>query len=224
MGGSGVVRVRFAVVGASLSAAVVLVGCSSAITGAAVPESGGSGADASTAPTSKSSSGGSGKGSVQEWVDTFCAGSAPVFELSGEFFVAANKLPSKDYAALKSTMIGYFQQVAPELEDLGEELDALGAPSGSTTALHEEAVEYFRSTAGFVRKAMTGMAPLDPADPAFATKLNKVEGGKEANPGLAVKLANKLAADPAFKPAFTASSDCEAMNRVLTEYASVLKG
>ncbi|MEU4741117.1 hypothetical protein AB0G02_11735 [Actinosynnema sp. NPDC023658] len=121
---------------------------------------------------------------------------------------------AEDPAVQKAALLDYSDKAGKALSEAGQKLDDLGAPSADAQQLHDELVKFFTDSGKTLTEVNTELAKLDPADPEFAAKLERL-GGDQADPSKLQEQVKKLQADPKLGEAFKQAPECVKMSETL---------
>ncbi|MFI9008956.1 hypothetical protein ACIGNX_17200 [Actinosynnema sp. NPDC053489] len=191
--------------------AAVLVTAACGGGGAAYPSSSSSSTGSSATATSASATAGA---DPVKWTGTFCQGVGPTIEGVMSLLKTMFEGGAEDPAVQKAALLDYSAKAGKSLSEAGRELDDLGAPSAAGRELHDELVKFFTDTGGQLTEVNAELAKLDPADPEFAAKLERL-GGDQADPSKLQEQIKKLQDDPELGEAFKQAPECQAMAETL---------
>lgn len=149
-----------------------------------------------------------------KWTGTFCEGMEPTIEGVLALLKTMFEGGAENPALQKAALLDYSSKAGKALTEAGGKLDDLGAPSAESRQLHEELVEFFTSSGKTLTDVNAELAKLDPADPEFAAKLERL-GGDQADPSKLQEQIKKLQDDPKLGEAFKQAPECVKMAETL---------
>jgi hypothetical protein len=149
-----------------------------------------------------------------KWTGTFCEGMSPTIEGVLALLKTMFEGGAEDPALQKAALLDYSSKAGKALTEAGGKLDDLGAPSAESQALHDELVTFFTDSGKTLTEVNAELAKLDPADPEFAAKLERL-GGDQADPSKLQEQIKKLQDDPTLGEAFKQAPECVRMAETL---------
>jgi hypothetical protein len=149
-----------------------------------------------------------------KWTGTFCEGMSPTIEGVLALLKTMFEGGAEDPAVQKAALLDYSSKAGKALTEAGGKLDDLGAPSAESQALHDELVTFFTDSGKTLTEVNAELAKLDPADPEFAAKLERL-GGDQADPSKLQEQIKKLQDDPTLGEAFKQAPECVRMAETL---------
>ncbi|MGW4111618.1 hypothetical protein ACWEFJ_12125 [Actinosynnema sp. NPDC004786] len=175
---------------------------------------GSSSADSGSATTTTTTTTAAANADPVEWTGTFCEGVGPTIEGVMTLLKAMFEGGAEDPAVQKAALLDYSSKAGKSLTEAGEKLDDLGAPSAEAQELHDELVKFFSDSGRTLTEVNSELEALDPADPEFSTKLERL-GGDQADPSKLQEQIKKLQDDPELGEAFKQAPQCVAMAETL---------
>ncbi|WP_447005262.1 hypothetical protein ACRAKI_01560 [Saccharothrix isguenensis] len=145
-----------------------------------------------------------------KWTGTFCEGISPTIEGVMTLLKTMFEGGAEDPAVQKAALLDYSGKAGKSLSEAGEKLDDLGAPSADAQELHDELVTFFTDSGKTLNEVNAELEKLDPADPEFSAKLEKL-GGDQADPSKLQEQIKRLQEDPELAAAFKQAPECVAM-------------
>jgi hypothetical protein len=149
-----------------------------------------------------------------KWTGTFCEGMGPTIEGVMTLLKAMFEGGAEDPAVQKAALLDYSGKAGQSMSEAGEKLAALGAPSADAQELHDELVKFFTDSGKTANEVNAELTKLDPADPEFSAKLEKL-GGDQADPSKLQEQIKKLQEDPELAAAFKQAPECVALSETL---------
>jgi hypothetical protein len=183
------------VLAGALAGVLVTAAC-----GAGGSSSAGTGSTTSTTATTTAAA----TADPAEWTNTFCEGIGPTAEAVVDLYAGQFAEGGTDPTTVKTLLLDHSAKAGKSLTDAGERLEALGAPFPEARTLHGEVVAFFTDSGKELTEVNSELAKLDPADPEFTAKLERL-GSASADPSELQEQIKKLQdvaqLDEAFKQA-----------------------
>lgn len=148
------------------------------------------------------------------WAGTFCEGMGPTIEGVLSMLKTMFEGGAEDPAVQKAALLEYSSKAGKAMTEAGAKLEGLGVPTAESRELHDELVKFFTESGKTATEVNTELAALDPADPEFATKLERL-GGDQADPSKLQEQVKKLQDDPKLGEAFKQAPECVKMQETL---------
>ncbi|MFD1151700.1 hypothetical protein [Saccharothrix hoggarensis] len=171
-------------------------------------------ASGSSATTTTTTAAAAANADAVEWTGTFCEGIGPTIESVLTLLTTMFEGGVNDPAVQKTALLDYSEKAGTAMASAGEKLDGLGAPSANARDLHDELVKFFTDSGATLSELNTKLAALDPADPEFAGKLERL-GGDQADPSKLQEQVKKLQDDPELGEAFKKAPQCVRLTETL---------
>ncbi|MEV8438909.1 hypothetical protein AB0425_16160 [Actinosynnema sp. NPDC051121] len=193
---------------------VALAGVFAAVLVTAACGGGGGASTSSTGGSSATTTTAAADADPIQWTGTFCEGMGPTIEGVLALLKTMFEGGAENPALQKAALLDYSSKAGRALTEAGGKLDELGAPSAESRQLHDELVEFFTASGKTLTDVNAELAKLDPADPEFAAKLERL-GGDQADPSKLQEQIKKLQDDPKLGEAFKQAPECVKMAETL---------
>ncbi|MFD0199758.1 MULTISPECIES: hypothetical protein [Saccharothrix] len=150
-----------------------------------------------------------------EWTGTFCEGIGPAVEGVLAMLKTMFEGGAEDPAVQKAALLEYSGKAGKSMTAAGAKLEGLGAPSAEARELHDELVKFFTDSGKSLTEVNTGLAGLDPADPDFDAKLERL-GGDQSDPSKLQEHIKKVQQDPQLADAYGKAPQCVELSKTVT--------